>query len=302
MSSVVPLLNEDPEPADDADPAIIVNGPPPGVRRFAIYCDESGTGGSSYYGFGSLWMSWQRRGEFAKLWRTIQGGSRYGPSEMKWKRVRASNLDLYRAVVDLFFEHHWLAFHCLVVPKAWVDLDLHKDSLDVAHRKHMTQFLANKVAHCVRTHRGQATEFRVYADHPFAGSGYGKAHEAAEVIGNNLVGRVLGELRPIDRVLVCDSKERPGIQLCDVLLGAVMDAWNRGATQDAKPELRRHIASQLGWDDLDSDTMPGERKFNVWYMCDPREPRSVETRPIALARPLPPVRRYNGAHRRGDAT
>ncbi len=47
MSSALPLLNEDPEPANDADPVIVINGPPPGVRRFAVYCDESGTGGSS---------------------------------------------------------------------------------------------------------------------------------------------------------------------------------------------------------------------------------------------------------------
>lgn len=41
--------------------------PPRGVRRWLISCDETGVHGSRFYGFGSLWMPWQRRGDFAKL-------------------------------------------------------------------------------------------------------------------------------------------------------------------------------------------------------------------------------------------
>lgn len=292
MAATLPDADGDPEQTDDVDQWVAVDGAPPGVKRWAVYCDESGTGASDYYGFGSLWLSWQRRGQFSRLWKAIQAGSRWSPTEMKWNKVRASNVQLYRDLVDHFFANHWLAFHCVVVPKDWVDLSRHDGSLDVAHRKHMTQFLANKIARCVRTHDGQKTEFRVYADHPFAGSGYDRAHEAAHVIGNNLVAQVLGALRPIDKVFPCDSKLYPGIQLCDVLLGAVLDGWNRASTGDAKPDLRRHVAKHLGWDDLDSDTMPSERKFNIWYMCDPREPRVTTTRVVTLARPLPPVKRY----------
>jgi len=37
--------------------------PPEGVRRWLVSCDESGVHGSPCYGFGTLWMSWKRRGD-----------------------------------------------------------------------------------------------------------------------------------------------------------------------------------------------------------------------------------------------
>jgi hypothetical protein len=40
-------------------------------RPWLISCDESGTGGARYYGFGSLWMSWDRRGDFLEDLRNI---------------------------------------------------------------------------------------------------------------------------------------------------------------------------------------------------------------------------------------
>jgi len=35
----------------------IEDEPPAGLIRWLISCDESGIGGSPYYGFGTLWMS-----------------------------------------------------------------------------------------------------------------------------------------------------------------------------------------------------------------------------------------------------
>jgi len=41
-----------------------VEAPPvPGHRNYLVYCDESGIDGQVYYGFGSLWLPWERRGD-----------------------------------------------------------------------------------------------------------------------------------------------------------------------------------------------------------------------------------------------
>jgi len=257
-----------------------------------VYCDESGTGGQRYYGFGSLWMPWQRRGDFQRRWREATAGARYGPSEVKWQKVKGPTVETYASVVNMFLDTNWLNFHCMLVEKAWVDRELHGGDLDLARRKHYTQFLANKVRRCVRAQPHRQTEVRVYADQPFGGSRYAKAHEAAEAVGNNMLAQALNDIRPIERVLCVDSKQHAGIQVCDVLLGAVMDAFNRGSKNQAKATIRKQIAAHLGWEDLDADTKPHERKFNIWYMCDPREPRVVQTRPVRLAKPLPPIRHY----------
>lgn len=73
--------------------------------------------------------------------------------------------------------------------------------------------------------------------------------------------------------------------MCDVLLGACMDAWNSNAVRPEKDEIKAKIAGYLGWPDLRSDTRPDERKFNIWYLLDPRRPRPVTTRAVNLRVP-----------------
>ena len=93
----------------------------------------------------------------------------------------------------------------------------------------------------------------------------------------------------MDKVLTHDSHDTPSIMLCDVLLGAVMDAWQQKAESRAKLDLAKWIARHLGWEDLHSDTQVHERKFNVWVFYDPtRGPRKVATRPVRLLNPIPP--------------
>jgi hypothetical protein len=288
-------LLDDPEPQDEAEAQVLFNRPPPGIARFAVYCDESGTHDARYYGFGSLWMPYQRRGEFAALMKAIRSRLRYG-SEFKWHKVRSENQAEYLELVEMFIAKSWLSFHMLLVEKAWVDLALHNGDPDLARQKHFTQFLSNKILRCVRRHEGQDTQFRVYVDHPLVGSAYAKAHEASQVIGNHYLQREL-DLRPIDKVIPCDSKQRNGIQLCDLLLGAVMDSWNADSESAAKGSVRDRIASHLGWDDLRADTNPKERKFNIWYLQHPKQ-RVVQTRAVLLRNPLPPIRRYQSGTRR----
>ena len=43
-------------------PASLEPNPPLGVRRWLISYDETGLHGVRCYGFGILWMAWQRRG------------------------------------------------------------------------------------------------------------------------------------------------------------------------------------------------------------------------------------------------
>jgi hypothetical protein len=109
-----------------------------------------------------------------------------------------------------------------------------------------------------------------------------------ETISNNVLNQRFRSIRPVTSVMTRDSKDTPAIQLCDLLLGAVMETWQRRSTNTTKQTIRSAIAWHLGWEDLDSDTMPSERKFNIWYFFDPiRESRRVETRKVILRYPYP---------------
>jgi hypothetical protein len=109
-----------------------------------------------------------------------------------------------------------------------------------------------------------------------------------ETISNNVLAKALGSLRPVDSVLTHDSKETPSIMLCDLLLGAVMAAWQGKVEAPAKLALMRWIAEHLGWRDLRADTWKQERKFNVWFFHDRTlGPRTAVTREVVLRYSLP---------------
>jgi hypothetical protein len=55
-----------------------------GKRSWVIACDESGIHGSTHYGFGSLWLKWQRRGNFIEQIRELRDLHEYF-YECKWK-------------------------------------------------------------------------------------------------------------------------------------------------------------------------------------------------------------------------
>lgn len=280
---------------------VVVDAAPPGVVKRAFFCDESGISGDlKHYGFGALVMGYQRRGEFAAAMARIREEHGRPDEEIKWNKCSRSNAAFYRALVDYFFATSGLAFHCIVVERAWVNTQLyHNGSYDLARRKHFTQFLSNKVAAIARVNPGRQLWTRVYVDK--IASSYEKAGEAVEIIGNRTVSKAVSlsslaqSLKPIDNVIECDSKKYNGIQLSDLLLGAVIDTWNNRSTSDHKTSLKRHIAGYLGWRDLKSDTTPDQRKFNVWWLTDqinPGQQRPVVTRAVRLVHPLPPVRVY----------
>lgn len=256
-----------------------------GKLRWLISCDESGVGGASYYGFGSLWMSWQRRGDFAREFRLLKEKHGY-EYECKWNKCNNWNhLDFFLDTVDFFFRHRWLAFHCIIVRKGMVDKSLHKGDYDLARRKHFTMLLTRKIQQTIKARPNREHTFRIWAD-PIA-SRYQKADEAVEVIANNVLGQVFGDIRPVDTVITRNSKDTPPIQICDLLLGAVMDAWQQQARSETKAAIQQIIAENLGWPDLRADTFPSERKFNIWYFHDSTlGPREVETRAVNLKYPL----------------
>ena len=259
--------------------------PPKGVVRWLISCDESGVHGARYYGFGTLWMAWQRRGEFAELIRELRQEHGY-QHEIKWQKVKNHTVPFYDDLVEAFFKTSWLSFHCFVVERATVRKELHRGDYDLARRKHFGMLLRNKVAACVKARPGREQTFRVFVD-PIH-SRYAKADEAAEVICNNALAKVFNGRRPVDRVITRRSHDTPSIQLCDLLLGAVMSAWEGDATSEAKLDVQTWVAHHLGWSDLRADTSPTEKKFNIWNFHDPtRGTRRIETRRIRLRYPLP---------------
>lgn len=256
----------------------------PGYRNYLVYCDDSGLHGSTHYAFGSLWMPWERRGDFFDIIRSLREQHRMS-FEFKWTKVDRRYQAFYLDLVEMFFRRPWLMFHCLIVEKAIVDREAHGGDYDLARRKHFAMLLKAKIRDLCSTPGGTKKRYHVRVD-PLP-SRYAKADLAAERIVNNQLTAAIGH-RAVATLFTRDSKKTAGIALADVLLGAVMDAWCGDSTIAAKQQVKRCIAEHLGWPDLAGDTRPSEWKFNVWAFYDPTSgaKRAATTRDVLLRYPM----------------
>lgn len=271
--------------ADEEPESVVL----PGYRNFLVYCDDSGVHGATHYAFGSLWMPWERRGDFAELIRGLRERHKM-LDEFKWKRVNRRFEAFYLDLVDMFFRRPWLMFHCLIVEKAVVDREAHQGDYDLARRKHFAMLLKAKIRDLCSVPGGSKKRYHVRVD-PFP-SRYAKADQAAERIVNRQLVQAIGH-PAVATLFTRDSKKTSGIALADLLLGAVMDDWCGDSTRVQKDKVRKSIAAHLGWTDLAADTHPYEWKFNVWTFFDPTAGlgRPVRTRPVTLRYPMRLVER-----------
>lgn len=258
----------------------------PGKLIWHVACDESGIDGQRFYGFGSLWMKYQRRGDFSKLIRDLREKHQFY-DEIKWQKTNSKRFaPFYQELIEVFFNHHWLAFHCIVVEKSIVNRKFHNNDYDLAMRKHFTKLIVTKISSVIKAHPERDCNFRIEVD-PLP-SRYKKADEAFHVIANNTLNRDFGVKNIISSVVVKDSKSSENIQISDFLLGAVMSSFQGKISSDTKVALANKLAENLGWETLCHDTWPGERKFNIWFFYDKtRGIRDIETKKVILAKPLP---------------
>lgn len=254
----------------------------PEHKNFLVYCDESGIDRpQKYLGFGSLWLPYERRGDLTKLVNNLRQQHAYS-NEIKWKKVHSSNVQFFIQLVQTFFKTPWLAFHTIIIRKEMINLSLHAD-MEEAQLKFFSHLLANKIKKSSR--KSPNRHYYVRVD-PLPSS-YAKADEAEHNIIGNMLKRELGESL-LEALETKDSKSVTGIQVCDLLLGATMAAFQKTIQTEHKRAVVQEVANHLGWPDLYADTYPSERKFNIWYFHDAKYgPREVCARRVLLRYPLP---------------
>ena len=254
----------------------------PGHRKYLIYCDESGIDGQIYYGFGSLWIPQERRGDLTGAVGALRARHRHY-DEIKWSKINRRGVSFYQDLITEFFSRRWLMFHCILIRKGYVDRRQHRD-YDEARRKHFSMLIKSKVKFFSAGSRDK--EYHVRVD-PLP-SRYKKADEAAlKIVGASLK-KELG-INSLGSLHTVDSKSSVGVQLADVLLGAAISEWQGRETGDHKRTIRQHVAEHLGWPDMRADTSLSEWKFNIWYFYNPSSGsvREATTRTVRLKIPMP---------------
>ncbi len=198
--------------------------------------------------------------------------------EVKWNKINnRASYDLAADLVRLFFERKWMAFHCIVVTKALIKRSLHKD-YDEAWRKNLCNFLVNKARIPAKRQPSEDHQVHVWADE--IPSRYAKTAEALDIIGNRKLARYRSPAVAL-KVFEHDSKAMPIIQLCDLLLGAVVQSAK--PSRGYKADLQTLIARQLGWEHLWNGTYQSQTKFNIWHLHDHgKKGRKVRARQVKL--------------------
>lgn len=248
-----------------------------------LFCDESGISGKPFYAFGALWIKEDNLARFEKDMTALRQ-KHLCTDEIKWQGANSKRYaEFYRDLVQFFFQSNYLFFNCIVVQLAIVNKSFHNGNYETAKQKHFNMLLCNKIARSLRKNRENRFVLSV-DDLPFS---YHKADEAMHIIANNIIRQKTTIPKAILQLNEVNSKQCHGVQLCDLLLGAVLSGYQKDSSSERKQALSTLIAEYVGWDKLAYDTLDTEKKFNIWYFYDPTKgPRIVETKEMRLKYPL----------------
>lgn len=178
--------------------------------------------------------------------------------EIKWTKVSAAKLNYYKELVDIVIDNDSVNFRSVIAPKANLDHERYNHTPDEFY--YILQYL---LVRNIAT--SNEARFRIFLDHKDSWSGY-RSHKLQDYLHNtaNLLGKEFG-VQPVR------SHEVVGLQLADLLIGAVMFANRpvRDAESKAKRDLVEYIEQRSG-QKLTEQTPPSVRNFNLFFW----EPRN----------------------------
>jgi hypothetical protein len=246
------------------------------------FADESGIGGNSNcYAIGVVSFDADCVDGFEDYFR-IKLISHGVQGEGKWTKVRTSHglinfaLDALAAIL----RSHSATFDAIVVNTSlyrnWSSPIMTKEDAFYQTYTYLLRYIADRAN----------LPAEIFIDD--RSDSYAKRDEMMENIGNHMLSQLAsaGRLTGVHKV---DSHTRVGVQVADLLIGAVNAAHGRRLNprfplNSTKRLAIDRLAQMLGWDDLCYDTMPSN-KFNIWhfpieYRADPATRRVNPTNKI----------------------
>lgn len=176
--------------------------------------------------------------------------------ELKWNTISNTKVDMYKELIDFFFNSP-LAFRCVLVKyKDRLDNEaFNQGSHDNFYYKMVFNLLSNEWIN------PSSDEYRIFMDIKDT-NGRKKLDKIEEVFDNKYHGN-----SPFKNFQHVRSHEIQFIQLVDILIGAVAyKARGLGDLPDASPakkEIVRYLEEKSGYS-IDEGTEPWETKFNLF--------------------------------------
>jgi hypothetical protein len=228
------------------------------VMDYLVYGDESGTTGSDKcYSIGLLCIPISSVSEFNKY--VFELKNKWGiVGELKWSKIKnsAGQANICIDLLNMVLKSN-CCFHAIIVEKRLYN-NWRKDR-ESAFYKTYTE-LVKSVAQQTKSN------LTVYIDQKC--DKYKRNDEVIGIVANNMLGQ-MGQRKSIGTVEMHDSKIHLGLQVVDILTGAVNSGYMKFLNPNltlsrAKEAAFVKMANMLGWDELHYDTYPNG-SFNLWH-------------------------------------
>lgn len=234
--------------------------------EYIAFGDESGTTGSDRcYGIGLLCIRKDTLDIFNE--RVLRLKQKYGiVGELKWSKIKnsAGQANICIELLKMVLRNSCCFHSIIVVKNKYRNWQTDKEA---AFYQTYTLLVKN-------TARQLRQPIEVIIDQKI--DKYKKNDEVTGIIANNMLARD-GVVKLVQSVTMQDSKDHLGLQVVDILTGAV----NSGYLKHLNPQLQLSVAKEiafermaalLGWDVFQYDTYPN-KDFNIWHF--PLEMRRV---------------------------
>lgn len=186
------------------------------------------------------------------------GRNKYGVAmELKWTKVSKSKMNMYKKLIDLFFEKDYLNFRAVIIKeKSKLDHKIFLQDHDTWYYK-MYYYLLREMVRL-----GQ--QYNIYID-------IKDTNSADKVLFlQKVLNRSLYDFydETVMRIQTIRSEEVNILQLTDLFIGA-LSYINRGKnSSEAKLEIIEYLKDYSGLD-LEHTTLRGDQKFNI-FIWTPR--------------------------------
>lgn len=242
-------------------------------RRQLVYADEGGTLGARYQAYGSLWLPWERRGDFAKLIREA-GAAHNLSGQLSSLRHKPEAGAFFLALIDEIFRRRWISFRSVIAP-APLDAELKE--------KVFSALISERVKALPRPSGERELRVRLTKNARTKVGGLKLEDHYFRRIRADLEGSALPELT------VRAARSTEGLEIVDLLLSLVLADWEKKSIPKDRRGLHERVAENLGWADLAADTLPSEWKFNIWYLEHPESLRREAKTQRAVQLRLPMI-------------
>jgi len=230
------------------------------MTEYNFYCDESchlEHDDSNVMVLGAVWCPKEHLKVVNTKIKQIKNSFNIHPaSELKWTKVSPVKIDVYKAMVNYFFEDKDLHFRGLLIPDKKL---LHHEDFNQTHNEWYYKMYFDML----KTVISPTDRYNIFIDIKDTHSSE-KANELRTVISNSMYDfskDIIKQLKPIR------SEEVQIMQLTDILIGAFgynNRIFNDGKQRSsAKRELIQLIKQKSGYS-LSKSTLVREEKLNLF--------------------------------------